>query len=81
MKNKNLKSVATEEKKQNQADLIFNKENYVLIAISMAVVILGFALMSGKSGDIYDFRRTTLAPVIVILGFGIGIAAIFYRKK
>jgi len=79
MKNKNLKSVATEEKKQ--ADLIFNKENYVLIAISMVVVILGFVLMSGKSGDIYDFRRTTLAPITVILGFGIGIAAIFYRKK
>ncbi|MEY3965488.1 MAG: hypothetical protein RL263_657 [Bacteroidota bacterium] len=81
MKNKNLKSVATEEKKNTPADLIFNKENYVLIAISTAMVILGFVLMSGKTGDIYDFRRATLAPIIVILGFGVGIAAIFYRKK
>ena len=47
----------------------------------MIMVILGFVLMSGKSGDIYDFRRATLAPIVVILGFGIGIAAIFYRKK
>ena len=47
----------------------------------MIMVILGFVLMSGKSGDIYDFRRATLAPLVVILGFGIGIAAIFYRKK
>jgi hypothetical protein len=81
MKNKNIKNVETEEKKNTPADLIFNKENYILIAISMTMVILGFVLMSGKSGDIYDFRRATLAPFVVILGFGIGIAAIFYRKK
>jgi hypothetical protein len=81
MKNKNIKNVETEEKKNTAADLIFNKENYILIAISMTMVILGFVLMSGKSGDIYDFRRATLAPIVVILGFGIGIAAIFYRKK
>jgi hypothetical protein len=81
MKNKNIKNVETEEKKNTPADLIFNKENYILIAISMTMVILGFVLMSGKSGDIYDFRRATLAPLVVILGFGIGIAAIFYRKK
>jgi hypothetical protein len=81
MKNKNIKNVETEEKKNTPADLIFNKENYILIAISMTMVILGFVLMSGKSGDIYDFRRATLAPIVVILGFGIGIAAIFYRKK
>ena len=81
MKNKNIKNVETEEKKNTPADLIFNKETYILIAISMTMVILGFVLMSGKSGDIYDFRRATLAPIVVILGFGIGIAAIFYRKK
>lgn len=81
MKNKNNKSVAKEETKNTTADLIFSRENYKLIAVSMAIVILGFILMSGKNGDIYDFRRTVLAPVVVILGFGIGIAAIFYRKK
>jgi len=81
MKNKSNKTVANEEKKNTTTELIFNRENYILIGISMITVILGFILMSGKSGDIYDFRRTTVAPIVVILGFAVGIVAIFYRKK
>ncbi len=67
--------------KTGSSDMVFGKENFLFIAISLAVVIVGFFLMSGTEGDIYDFRRTTLAPAVVILGFGLGIYAIFYRKK
>jgi len=67
--------------KTNSNDMIFGKDNFMLIAISLAIVVIGFFLMSGRDGDIYDFRRTTLAPAVVILGFGLGIYAIFYRKK
>jgi hypothetical protein len=61
--------------------MIFNKNNYMLTAISLAIVVLGFILMSGTAGDIYDFRRTVIAPIVVIAGFGVGIFAIFYKKK
>jgi hypothetical protein len=47
----------------------------------LAIVVLGFILMSGTAGDIYDFRRTVIAPIVVIAGFGVGIFAIFYKKK
>lgn len=67
--------------KTNSDDMVFGKDNFMLIAISLAIVVIGFFLMSGTDGDIYDFRRTTLAPAVVILGFGLGIYAIFYRKK
>lgn len=67
--------------KTNSNDMVFGKDNFMLIAISLAIVVIGFFLMSGTDGDIYDFRRTTLAPAVVILGFGLGIYAIFYRKK
>ena len=67
--------------KANSSEMIFGKDNFVLITVSLAIVIIGFFLMSGTDGDIYDFRRTTLAPAVVILGFGLGIYAIFYRKK
>lgn len=67
--------------KINSTDMVFGKENFLFIGISLTVVIVGFFLMSGTNGDIYDFRRTTLAPAVVILGFGLGIYAIFYRKK
>jgi len=68
-------------KKTNGSEMLFGKDNFVLIAVSLAIVVTGFFLMSGTEGDIYDFRRTTLAPSVVILGFGLGIYAIFYRKK
>ncbi len=62
-------------------ELLFTKENYYLVIASITVVIIGFILMSGSDGDIYDFRRITLAPIVVIIGFILGIYAIFYRKK
>ena len=61
--------------------MIFSKENYTLTIISVLVIVVGFALMAGKGGNIYDFRRTTLAPIGVIAGFVMGIYAIFYKKK
>ncbi len=61
--------------------MLFSKENYILTGASLLVVVIGFVLMSGKTGNIYDFRRTTLAPIVVVSGFILGIYAIFYRKK
>jgi len=61
--------------------MLFSKENYILTGASLLIVVIGFVLMSGKTGNIYDFRRTTLAPIVVVSGFILGIYAIFYRKK
>jgi ABC-type Mn2+/Zn2+ transport system permease subunit len=63
-----------------QRNLIFNKENYLLTIIAFVVVVIGFALMYGTT-DIYDFRKTTLAPIVVLAGLGIGIYAIMYKGK
>ncbi|MBS3914504.1 MAG: DUF3098 domain-containing protein [Bacteroidetes bacterium] len=65
----------------SKAPFLFGKMNYIFTAISLAVITLGFIIMSGKSGDIYDMRRTTVAPIVVILGFCLGFVAIFYREK
>ena len=77
--NKNIKNESTPS--QNHEGMIFSKENYTLTIISVVVIIIGFILMAGKDGNIYDFRRTTLAPIVVIAGFVMGIYAIFYKKK
>lgn len=66
---------------QQHKVMIFNKNNYLMTAISLGIVVLGFVLMSGTEGDIYDFRRTVIAPIVVIAGFIVGIYAIFYKKK
>lgn len=56
----------------------FKKSNYRWMLISMAVVIIGFLLMTGET-DIYDFRKIILAPVVVLAGFGLGFYAILKK--
>jgi hypothetical protein len=58
---------------------VFGKVNYQIFLVAIAVVILGFALMSGTT-DIYDFRKIVLAPLTVLAGFGIGFYAIFKKS-
>jgi hypothetical protein len=48
--------------------------------IGIAVIIIGFVLMYGKE-DIYDFRKTTLAPIVVIAGFVIEVFAILKKPS
>ena len=74
-------------KENQQADFLFKKENYKLLLIGLAVIALGFILMSGGgsddpkvfSEDIFSFRRIRLAPTTVLLGFGIAIYSIFKK--
>ncbi|MET0569901.1 MAG: DUF3098 domain-containing protein [Pedobacter agri] len=65
--------------KDVKSELVFTKKNYQLLLISMAIVALGFVLMMGAEGDIYDFRRTLLAPLVVLFGFAFGIYAILKK--
>lgn len=77
------------EKKQNyQSPLLFDKKSYVIMGIGLGVIIIGFFLMAGgKSADpmvfndseIYSFRRITLAPILIIIGFIIEIYAILRK--
>lgn len=60
---------------------VFGRMNYIITLASLLVIAVGFFLMAGREGDIYDFRRTTLAPIVVIIGFAIGFVAIFWKEK
>jgi hypothetical protein len=62
----------------NKSELVFTKKNYQLLLISIAIVALGFILMIGTT-DIYDFRKTLLAPMVVLFGFGFGVYAILKK--
>jgi hypothetical protein len=68
-------SPATQETK---SELVFTKKNYQLLLISIAIVVIGFVLMMGTT-DIYDFRKTLLAPMVVLFGFGFGVYAILKK--
>ena len=64
-------------------------ENYKLMAIGFAIIVLGFILMTGGGSDdpnvfsneIFSFRRITLAPVVLVIGFAFEIYAIMKKPK
>jgi hypothetical protein len=75
---------------QSDLPFIFDRDNYIIMAAGIAVIVIGFALMTGPANDnpsvfpadeIYSFRRTSLAPVVVFLGFLIEVYAILKRPK
>lgn len=57
---------------------LFEKLNYKILFIGIAVIAVGFVLMSGGGSDnpavfneeIFNFRRIRLAPTLVLIGFG-----------
>jgi hypothetical protein len=72
------------------AGFALGKENYKLLAIGLVIIIIGFILMIGghtddpkvfNSGEIFSFRRVTLAPIIVLAGFIFEIWAIMKKPK
>lgn len=69
-------------------DLALGKINFIMLAVSMVVVVIGFILMSGGSSDttqynpdIFSPMRTKVAPVICFIGFVSIIGSIMYRPK
>ena len=70
------------------AELIFKRENYIWMGAGAALIFLGMLLMSGGSmpspdvwddSIIYSFRRTVLAPLVILAGLVVEIFAIFKR--
>jgi hypothetical protein len=66
-------------KQDGSTEMVFSKKNYQLLLISIAIVVVGFLLMIGTTGDIYDTRRTLIAPMVVLFGFGFGIYAVLKK--
>lgn len=68
--------------------MAFNKQNYIMLAIGMAIVILGLVLMSGEgstesvfNADIFSVRRIKVAPLVSLFGFVFIMFAIMSRPK
>lgn len=66
----------------------FDKVNFILLAVGMAVVIIGFLLMTGPSSsetafqpDIFSVRRIKIAPAVCFLGFIFMIYGVMRKPK
>ncbi|MBE6343381.1 MAG: DUF3098 domain-containing protein [Bacteroidales bacterium] len=82
---KNKQNVEQEDNKT----MPFGRDNYLWVIIGLAFLLIGFLLMIGGGSDdpdvfndaIFNFRRLTLAPILVLIGFGIQIYAIMKKPK
>ena len=87
MKNREKQAPASLAAKQREMPLTV--ANYKLMLIGLGIIILGFILMSGGGSDdpnvfneaMFNFRRITLAPILVLAGFGFEIYAIMKKPK
>jgi hypothetical protein len=84
------KTVATDKMTApSREGFVFAKVNFQLLIASVITIVIGYALMAGgKSNDpnkfseeIFNFQRITLAPIIVLAGYAIGIYAILKKSK
>lgn len=79
-------------KKENitkETGFALGKENYRLMAIGFVIIVIGFILMAGGGSndpnvfnpEIFSFRRITLAPLLLLIGFVFEIYAIMKKPK
>lgn len=72
----------------NKKVFAFGRTNFILLTIGMAIVILGFILMSGNGSNesefdptIFDARRIKVAPIVCLFGYLFMIVAIVLKPK
>lgn len=73
----------------SKRDFAFGKENFILIAVAIVLIVIGFTLMSGGvsadgvsfNPEIFSTRRIVIAPIITVAGFLVMIFAIVFKSK
>lgn len=71
-------------------DMLFDKTNYVLMALGVILIAIGFILMAGGANpdpkifdpeEVYSSTRTVVAPIVVLSGFVIEIIAVLKKPS
>ncbi len=61
---------------KDRRNFAFDRTNFILLGVSMAIVIIGFILMAGGistetqfNPEVYNAQRIKVAPVVCLIGF------------
>ena len=72
----------------DKKNFAFDKTNFILLAVSMVIVVVGFLLMVGPNSsdtvfepDIFSARRIKVAPIVCLVGFVSMIYAVVRKPK
>ena len=82
------KKSQVENKTKGKVSYPLGKINFIMMAVCLLLIIIGFALMGGSANvgdkfnnDLFESSRVTTGPIIAFLGFVLMAFAIIYRKK
>jgi hypothetical protein len=72
-----------------QGQFVFGRENYILLIASLAIILIGYFLMAGGGSDdpnvfseeLFSSTRITVAPLVILAGFALGVFAILKKPK
>jgi predicted tellurium resistance membrane protein TerC len=70
-------------------DFALGKENFILIAGAVVLIIIGFAMMSGGASPdevsfnpgIFNQQRIVVAPIVTVSGFVLVVIGILRKQK
>ena len=70
-------------------DFAFGKVNFIIIAVAVVFIIIGFVLMSGGGSkdevsfnpEIFNMRRIVIAPIVTVFGFALVVYGIVKKPK
>lgn len=74
----------------NKVTSFFYKENYIWMLAGAIVIIIGMLVMSGGKStnpavfdqkEVYSTTRITIAPLLIVIGLGLEVVAIFKKVK
>lgn len=73
----------------NSSEFAFDKNNYKWLLIGLVFIVVGFLLMIGGGSDnpdvfnygMFNFQRLTLSPILLIIGYLLGMYAIMKKPK
>lgn len=72
----------------DKRNFAFGRMNFILLAVGMVIVIIGFILMGGGGSsesaynpDIFSARRIKVAPLVCLFGFVSMIYAVVHKPK
>jgi hypothetical protein len=66
----------------SNSKFVFDRINYILTLVCIGLILFGFIIMSLEQAEYgFGFLGLTLGPIVIMLGFLTGLAAILYKKK
>ncbi len=72
--------VTAKKAKQQDLEIPLGKENYIMMAIGFAVIILGYIIMAGDE-NIYNQWKISVSVILVMFGYLLEIYAIMKPPK